>query len=54
MRRTGGPDGNPVYRGIYDGTRGARRPIIPGRLYRFSVVVCGDTCATHHRRARLQ
>ena len=54
MRRTGGPDSNPVYRGIYDGTRGARRPITPGRLYRFSVMLCGDSCTTEQRQARLR
>lgn len=44
MRRTGGPNSNPVYRGIYDGTRGAQRPITRGRLYPFSVLICNDTC----------
>ncbi|MDP1847882.1 MAG: hypothetical protein Q8K79_08825 [Solirubrobacteraceae bacterium] len=44
MRRTGGPNSSPVYRGIYDGTRGAQRPITRGRLYPFSVLVCNDIC----------
>ena len=54
MRRTEGPDSSPVYRGVYDGTRGAQRPIIPGRAYRFSVMLCGGICTTQHRQARLQ
>jgi len=54
MRRAGGPASNPVYRGIYDGTRGAQRPIVSGRVYGFSVVLCGDTCSTQYRQARLQ
>lgn len=54
MRRAGGPDDKPAYRGTYDGTRGARRPVVAGRLYRFSVLLCGDSCTTRHRQARLR
>lgn len=54
MRRAGGPDDKPAYRGTYDGTRGSRRPIVAGRLYRFSVLLCGDSCTTRHRQARLR
>lgn len=54
MRRIGGSDSAPAYRGIYDGTRGARRAIVVGRLYRFTVLLCGDTCTVHHRNARLR
>ena len=44
MRRTGGPDSNPAYHGIYDGTRGAQRPLSRGRRYPFSVLLCGHIC----------
>jgi len=44
MRRTSGPSNRPLYTGIYDGTRGAQRPIIHGRRYHVSTLLCNDTC----------
>ncbi len=44
MRRTSGPSNHPLYTGIYDGTRGAQRPIIRGRRYHVSTLLCSDTC----------
>lgn len=42
------------YAGFYDGDRGVRRPIVPGRIYRFGVLLCGDVCSVTEYRARLR
>lgn len=42
------------YKGVYDGERGARRPLRPGAIQRFSLLLCGDVCSTELRRARLR
>lgn len=52
MRRI--PGTTDRYAGIYNGDRGARRSIVPGRIYRFSVLLCGDVCSTTLHRARLR
>ena len=54
MRRTAGPPSRPLYTGIYDGTRGAQRPIVTGHPYLFSVLLCGDTCTVQRHQARLR
>jgi hypothetical protein len=38
----------------YDGNRGVRRPIVRGRVYRMTLLRCGDTCGTELQRARLK
>lgn len=53
MRPTGGTATRRSYVGVYDGTRGARRALRPGAVQRFTLVVCGDECATELQRARL-
>lgn len=41
------------YRGVYDGDRGVRRPIVSGRVYGFSTLTCGDHCDVRPASARL-
>lgn len=53
MRRIPGTTAR--YQGVYDGNRGARRPDIAGRLYGFTVLLCGsDNCNVTLYRARLR